>query len=109
MTVGTARPATDPELLAQVITLVRRAADEDGDDQAWDIRPDTRIEGDLFLESAELVALGEALRRRYGDAIDLVGSVAGLGIDEIIGLTVADVAAYVASASVDPDGAGRAR
>ena len=55
----------------------------------------TRLEGDLCLDSLDLAALGALLRDRYGTAVDLTGYVAGLDIDQIIGLTVADVAAYV--------------
>jgi acyl carrier protein len=55
----------------------------------------TRLEGDLCLDSLDLVALSVLLRERYGAAVDLAGYVAGLDIDQIIGLTVADVAAYV--------------
>ena len=55
----------------------------------------TRLEGDLRLDSLELAALDALLRDRYGTAVDLTGYVAGLEIDQIIGLTVADVAAYV--------------
>jgi hypothetical protein len=50
----------------------------------------------------DLIALDATLRRRYGDGVDLAGHVAGLGIDEIIGLTVADVAAQVARWSGTP-------
>jgi acyl carrier protein len=55
----------------------------------------TRLEGDLGLDSLDLAALGALLRDRYGTAVDLVGYVAGLDIDEIIGLTVGDVSDYV--------------
>jgi acyl carrier protein len=55
----------------------------------------TRLEGDLGLDSVDLAALAALLRDRYGTAVDLTGHVAGLEIDQIIGLTVADVAAYV--------------
>lgn len=55
----------------------------------------TRLEGDLSLDSLELAALSALLRDRYGTAVDLTGYVAGLDIDQLIGLTVADVAAYV--------------
>ena len=55
----------------------------------------TRLEGDLRLDSLDLAALSEMLRERHGAAVDLAGYVAGLDIDQIIGLTVADVAAYV--------------
>jgi acyl carrier protein len=53
------------------------------------------LEGDLYLDSLDLAALGALLRDRYGTAVDLAGYVAGLDIDEIIGLTVGDVASYV--------------
>jgi acyl carrier protein len=55
----------------------------------------TRLEGDLRLDSLDLAALSALLRARHGAAVDLAGYVAGLDIDQIIGLTVADVAAYV--------------
>jgi acyl carrier protein len=55
----------------------------------------TKLEADLCLDSLDLAALGAVLCDRYGTAVDLIGYVAGLDIDEIIGLTVADVAGYV--------------
>lgn len=55
----------------------------------------TLLEGHLCLDSVDLAALAAVLHSRYGPGIDLVGHVAGLGIDEIIGLTVGDVADYV--------------
>ncbi len=55
----------------------------------------TRLEGDLGLDSVELAALAAVLRDRHGPAVDLIGYVAGLGLDEIIGLTVGDVTDYV--------------
>lgn len=55
----------------------------------------TTLEGDLGFDSLDLAALGAVLRDRYSSTLDLVGYVAGLDIDEIIGLTVGDVAAYV--------------
>jgi tocopherol O-methyltransferase len=81
-------PTQIADLLSEVI----------GEDRAGPhgIGPQTRLDGDLYLESVELAALGEALRRRYGPRVDLSGLVAGLDIDQLIALTVADVAAYVA-------------
>lgn len=55
----------------------------------------TTLEGDLCFDSLDLAALGAVLRERYGTPVDLVGYVAGLDIDEIIGLTVGDVTDYV--------------
>ena len=55
----------------------------------------TRLESDLCLDSVDLAALSAVLRDRYGTAVDLTGYVTGLDIDQIIGLTVAEVAGYV--------------
>jgi hypothetical protein len=55
----------------------------------------TRLEADLRMDSLELTALCAVLRDRYGTAVDLAGHVAALDIDQLIGLTVGDVAAYV--------------
>ena len=50
-----------------------------------------------MLDSVELATLGELLRKRYGDRVDLAGFVATLDLDQLIGLTVADIAGYVAA------------
>ena len=78
--------------------IARLLGDVIGEDRTGPdgIGPHTRLDGDLFLESVELAALGESLRRTYGARVDLPGLIAGLDIDQIIALTVADVAAYVA-------------
>jgi acyl carrier protein len=77
--------------------LVKALAAATGDESLLTvgISAATRLEGDLCLDSLDLAALGALLRDRYGTAVDLTGYVAGLDIDQIIGLTVADVAAYV--------------
>ena len=74
-----------------------------GEDRAWldAVGPATRVDGDLLVESHELAAWSLALRRHYGDGVDLVEYVAGLDIDRIIELTVGDVADLVAARSGD--------
>ncbi|HEY3872244.1 MAG TPA: acyl carrier protein [Actinocrinis sp.] len=92
---GAAPELIGPDLVAQLAGLIRQVAGEDG---RWprDIGPQTRLDGDLFLDSVDLAALDAALRQRFGAAVDLVRHVAGLDIDGITALTVGDVAAYVA-------------
>lgn len=69
------------------------------------ISPDARLETDLRMESIELVAFGDELRRRYGDQVDLPGHLATLELDQLVGLSVAEVADYVSSATApDRDG-----
>lgn len=61
------------------------------------IGPTTRLDGDLLMDSIEITTFSHRLSERYGDDVDLVALIATLGIDEIIALTVADVAALVAA------------
>ncbi|MCA2215053.1 phosphopantetheine-binding protein [Jidongwangia harbinensis] len=69
---------------------------------AVDITPDTTFDGDLGIESIELVALTEQLRLRYGDRADLGAFFAGRGLDELMRLTVGDVLDHLAAAVREP-------
>jgi acyl carrier protein len=64
-----------------------------GADAAWvsGVTPDSRLDGDLWLDSVELAALGALLHRRY--RIDLPAYLAGLDLDELIELRVKDLMA----------------
>lgn len=99
-TVSDPRAAIDPSvedpLVAQIAALLREITAE-GEQWLAALGPHTRLDADLLLESVELAELGDALARRYGGQVDLVGHVATLELDQIIALTIADVAAYVAS------------
>jgi acyl carrier protein len=48
------------------------------------------------MDSVEFAALADLLASAYGDQVSLTAFVAGLDIDQIISLTVSDVAEYVA-------------
>lgn len=69
-----------------------------GPDWAARITPDARLDTDLRVESIELLALAGALRERYGAAVDLPSFVATLDIDQVIELSVRDIAEYVRGA-----------
>lgn len=108
---GDAAAAGDPAAAGLIRPVAELLCDIVGEDAEWleVVGPDTRVDGDLLVESHELAAWSLALRGRYGDGVDLVAYVAGLDIDRIIGLTVADVAAYVAArrgGSVPPGDGG---
>ncbi|MEV8512150.1 hypothetical protein [Dactylosporangium sp. NPDC051484] len=87
MTTPTPTQLAVAELLRQVT----------GEDAEWlaGIGPQTRLDGDLFLDSIELVALGEGLAARFGSGVDLAGWVSGLDLEALLTLSVADVASYV--------------
>ncbi|HEY2574820.1 MAG TPA: hypothetical protein VGI74_00785 [Streptosporangiaceae bacterium] len=74
-----------------------------GEPASWarQVSAGSRLEGDLLLDSLEVAALAGLLSQAYGDRVDLLGFLAGLGIDQLIELTVGDVAAYVARSLAD--------
>lgn len=69
-----------------------------GADAAWvaNVTPDSRLDGDLWLDSVELAALGALLRERY--RVDLPAYLAGLDLDQLIELRVKDLVALVGTA-----------
>jgi hypothetical protein len=56
----------------------------------------SRIEGDLGLDSLEVARWAELLTAAYGEPVALLDFLATLDVDQLIGLTVGDVADYVA-------------
>jgi acyl carrier protein len=62
-----------------------------------DIGMDTSFDADLELESIEFVRLATMLTDRYGHRIDFVAFLANKELEDIIGLTVGDVVAYIAN------------
>ena len=79
-----------------VVELLREVTGEDAEWVAG-IGPDTRVDGDLFVDSIELLALSARLAERFGPAVDLAGHIAGLDLDALLRLTIADVTSYVDS------------
>jgi acyl carrier protein len=74
-------------------TIVEILTAATGADAGWaaSVTPESRLEEDLHLESMEMLALGDALRDRYG--VDLPALLTRLGIDELIALSVGDLVA----------------
>lgn len=67
-----------------------------------EVTPATTFGGDLGLESIEFVALAEQLTNRYGGAVDFTAFLAGLTIDEILALTVGQVANHIVASLAGP-------
>ncbi len=89
--------------------VVRALVEVVGDDFLLEVEvgPETTLNGTLALESIEFVALAERLRMRYGAAVDPVALVAGMDLDQIIGMTVGDLVEHIESrlGSVPPGSA----
>src|SRR5260370_10184352 len=92
-------PPSGAELAEQRVLaeITRMLLTVTGEDEQWaaTVTPASRLEGDLRLEIDELAAVGGLLRDTYGARADLAGFLADLDIDEVIGLTVGDLVAYV--------------
>jgi acyl carrier protein len=91
----TAGEVTAGEVTAGEVAAAIAAATGDESLLAGPISAASRLEGDLYLDSLDLTALGALLRDRYGTAVDLAGYVAGLDIDQLIELSVGEVTDYV--------------
>ena len=98
---------TDLDSAAIVETIARLVTEVIGEDVDFDldITADSSFSEDIELESIEFVALGEQLQLTYGEKIDLVGWFGELDLDEIIDLTVGELAGFIAACLAD-DGRG---
>lgn len=87
--------AVEAEILQEIRGIL---ADLIGEDYllGLEIGMDTSFGDDLAVESVEFVALAEKLQERYGEQVDFAAFLAGMELDEIIGLTVGQVVGYVA-------------
>jgi acyl carrier protein len=89
---------TQEQVLAEIVVMLRTVLDGyDIDDT--EITMDTTFGEHLEMESIDLVALGGLLTERYGDRVNFAEFVAGLGLDEIIGLTVGRLVDHVVAAN----------
>lgn len=59
------------------------------------ITAETSFADDIELESIDLVALTEQLEITYGDTVDFAGWIADMELDDIIGLSVGDLADFI--------------
>lgn len=95
------------QLFTELVGILAATCGEVGQ-WAGEITPDSRLEADLRMESIEFAVLGEALRARYGDRIRFEEFLADLEIEQLIGLTVADVMSYVAARRMSDSATGQA-
>ncbi|WP_261555157.1 phosphopantetheine-binding protein [Frankia tisae] len=60
-----------------------------------DIAMESTFSHDLELESIEFVALADRLRERYGEAVDFVGFLATMDVDQVINMQVGEVVRFI--------------
>ncbi len=100
---GSATSEQVAEIVATIGRIVHEVIGED--DIALDIDAGSSFSEDIEIESIEFVALAEALQATYGDRIDLIAWLGELDLDEIIDLTVGELAEFIAACLREPAGA----
>jgi acyl carrier protein len=91
-------PGAPDDLVDEVLEVVRGMLVEIiGAEYLLDLSIDltTSFDADLELESLEFVTLAERLLARYGAGVDFIAWLATKELDEIIGLTVGDLVAFI--------------
>lgn len=81
-------------VLEQIIDIVRQVIDEDWINE-FDIHAETTFNDDLELESIEFVGIAEKIQEHFGRHIGFIDWLSTMKIDEIISLTVGDLADFV--------------
>ncbi len=84
------------ETLERLAGFIREVIGEEWADDI-EIVAETSFNNDLELESIEFVALAEKLQEHYGKQVDFVGWLSGKDINEIIQMTVGDLAECIVS------------
>jgi acyl carrier protein len=86
------------ELRTIVDDITRILVEVIGDEFLLDteVTTETTFSHDLELESIEFVAMAEKLQERYAGRVDFTAFLAGLEIDEILALSVGQLAGHVA-------------
>ncbi|MDB5968865.1 MAG: acyl carrier protein [Hydrocarboniphaga sp.] len=85
------------EVLDLVIAKIRSTINEDWI-QDFEIEPETRFNDDLELESIEFVKIADAIQAHYGTQLDIVGWLSGKSIQELISLSVGELAEFISGA-----------
>ncbi|MGK4579058.1 acyl carrier protein [Kitasatospora sp. HPMI-4] len=88
------RPPTGEEVLREITGMLAAVLDEYGLADV-EVTMATRFTEDLELESIDLVTLSSRLQERWGDHVNFAEFIAGMELDEIIGLTVGRLVEYV--------------
>jgi acyl carrier protein len=82
------------EILMKVIDVIRQAIGEDWI-REYEIDVDTRFNDDLELESIEFVTVANGLEKQFGGDVRFIDWISRKSFDELITLTVGDVAQFV--------------
>lgn len=77
-----------------VIDKIRSTINEDWIHD-YEIKPETRFNEDLEIESIEFVKIANAIQQHYGDRLNIAAWLSGKSIIELIGLNVGQLVNYI--------------
>ena len=77
-----------------VIDKIRSTINEDWIHD-YEIKPETRFNEDLEIESIEFVKIANAIQQHYGDRLNIAAWLSGKSITELIGLNVGQLVNYI--------------
>lgn len=66
--------------------------------EEMDITMDSSFNKDLEMDSIEIVAFSEKIKRHFGDRIDFTGWLSQMDIDQLIGLNLGMIVNFIADA-----------
>lgn len=84
------------EILQTIANMIQEVLGEDWVRET-PITMETTFSHDLEIESIELVTLSEKLQAKYGETIDFPSWLAGMELDQLIGLKVGTLVDYIAT------------
>ncbi|GAA1254751.1 phosphopantetheine-binding protein [Kitasatospora nipponensis] len=88
-------PLTEQEILGEIAGMLAAVLGDYGLEES-EVTMEARFTEDLELESIDLVTLAGRLQDRWGARINFAEFIAGMELEEIIGLTVGRLVGYVA-------------
>ncbi|MCX4471863.1 acyl carrier protein [Micromonospora sp. MW-13] len=101
-------PAAQDSILAELTEMINAVLGDFAEDQA--VTMDTTFQGDLGMESIDVVSLAGRLQARYGDTVNFAHFVAKLDLETVgelrVGQLVEHIATSLAGADADEVGAG---
>ena len=60
-----------------------------------EIKPSSSFTKDLEMDSIEIVAFSEKVKKQFGQQINYAGWLSGMDIDQLIGLTINDIITFI--------------
>ncbi|HEY6901682.1 MAG TPA: phosphopantetheine-binding protein [Puia sp.] len=60
-----------------------------------DIQPESSFTKDLEMDSIEIVAFSEKVKKHFGQEINFTGWLSGMDIDQLIALTINDIIIFI--------------